>query len=138
MSGGSDEHVAEDDSLKFGSYRVVIYQESKIGKVEISVYDDDAKPTEKMIYTLYGTFKIADYTPEDIVLGVKEGLADFSYEAENGNKAYFIKNKTDEIYDVYFEVDNISYEMEIPVANKAVENAKKIFEAMNAEEATRG
>lgn len=129
MSGGS-EHMSEDDSLEFDSYRIVIYPESKIGKVEMKVSDVDAKPTENLQYFIQGSFKIADYTAEDTVLGVKEGLADFSYKAESGNKAYSIKNEADKVYNVYFEVNDIVYEIEIPASNKAVENAKRIFEAM--------
>ena len=117
MSDGIGGHVAEDTSLHFGSYKVYVYPESKIGKVEMVVTDDDAKVTEKTQYTLYGTFKIADYTEEDVVVANKEGLADFAYGPEDGNR-------------VYFEADNILYEMEIPATNQAVKNAKHIFDAV--------
>ena len=94
------------------------------------VTDDDAKVTEKTQYTLYGTFKIADYTEEDVVVANKEGLADFAYGPEDGNRVYFFRNRVKEKYTVYFEADNILYEMEIPATNQAVKNAKHIFDAV--------
>lgn len=130
MSDGIGGHVAEDTSLHFGSYKVYVYPESKIGKVEMVVTDDDAKVTEKTQYTLYGTFKIADYTEEDVVVANKEGLADFAYGPEDGNRVYFFRNREKEKYTVYFEADNILYEMEIPATNQAVKNAKHIFDAV--------
>ena len=130
VSDGDAEPVADDTSLKFGSYKVYVYPESKIGKVQMAITDDDAEATEKTQYTLYGTFKIADYTEEDVMLAKKEDLADFAYGPEDGNRAYFIRDWEKETYMVYFEADNILYEMQIPATNRAVKNANQIFDAV--------
>ena len=130
VSGGNAEPVADDASLRFGTYKIYVYPESKIGKVQMVITDADAEATEKTQYTLYGTFKIADYTEEDVMLAKKEGLADFAYGPEDGNRAYFIRDWEKETYMVYFEADNILYEMQIPATNRAVKNAKQIFDAV--------
>ena len=91
---------------------------------------NDAGYFDKRQYTLYGTFKIVDYTEKDTEIADKGELATFVYESESGNKAYFIRNWFYGTYTVYFELDNIIFEMEIPASNKAVKNAKEIFEAV--------
>lgn len=130
LSDGVKAHAADSSALRFTRYELCVYPENSIGKVKIVVVDDDAGYFDNRQYTLYGTFKIVDYTEKDTEIADKGELATFVYESESGNKAYFIRNWFYGTYTVYFELDNIIFEMEIPASNKAVKNAKEIFEAV--------
>lgn len=128
LDAGSEDHTVEGGKLNFTWYELRVYEKDKLGTIEIIVKEDGI--LKDVQYELHGTFKIADYTEEGTVLADKGDLATFLFEAEDGNKAYFIRNWTYGTYTVYFVVDDIMFEMEIPNSKKAVENAEKIFEAM--------
>lgn len=125
------EPVAEDSALRFISYKLEVSEWDKIGKLTVSVKDDNAKKSDQQIYEVYGSFKIAEYTPDDVVLANKGKLATFVHEGAEGQKAYFIRNWMSGTYTVYFEINNILFEMEIENSKRALENAKQIVDALS-------
>ena len=133
LADGVKNHVIEDEDIRFASYEMRIYPKNKLGKLKVIVISEGL--LKNVQYELNGTFKIAGYTKEDIVLADKGDLATFVYEEEKGAKAYFVRNWLQGTYTVYFVVDDILFEMEISSSKKSVESAKKIFETMAATEA---
>ena len=125
------EPVAEDPALRFTSYKLEVSEWDKIGKLMISVKDDNAKKSDQQMYEVYGYFKIAEYTPEDVVLANKGDLATFVHEGAEGQKAYFIRNWMSGTYTVYFVIDDIFFEMEIENSKQDVEKAKQIVDALS-------
>ena len=75
--------------MRFTSYKLEVSEWDKIGKLTVSVKDDNAKKSDQQIYEVYGSFKIAEYTPDDVVLANKGKLATFVHEGAEGQKAYF-------------------------------------------------
>ena len=125
------EPVAEDSALKFTNYKLEVSEWDKIGKLKVSVKDENAKNSDKQMYEVYGYFKIAEYTPEDVVLANKGNLATFVHEGAEGQSAYFIRNWMRSTYTVYFVLDDIFFEMEIENSKQAVERAKQIVDALS-------
>jgi hypothetical protein len=125
------EPAIEDPALRFTSYKLEVSEWDKIGKLMISVKDDNAKKSDQQMYEVYGYFKIAEYTPEDVVLTNKGDRATFVHEGAEGQKAYFIRNWMSGTYTVYFVIDDIFFEMEIENSKQEVEKAKQIVDALS-------
>ena len=124
------EPVLEDSSLRITNYKLEVSEWDKIGKLNISIQYDKPQKSNPEKYELCGYFKIAEYTPDDVILANKGDLATFIYEGENEQQAYFIRNWLRHTYTVYFVIDNIFFEMEIKASDYAVENAKQIIDAI--------
>ena len=129
---GALNYIIEEEDMWFSLFDMRIYSDNKLGKLQVNVIEK--RLFKNVQYELNGIFKIAGYTNDNIILADKGELATFAYEAESGNKAYFVRNWKQGTYTVYFVVDDILFEMEISSSKKSVKSAKKIFEAMAASE----
>ena len=121
--------LPETENVKFqNTFIVYLYIHEKYGCFDTTVYYKDH------LYDMSGIFRIQNYTEDDTAINFDQGnWATFIYEYGNDKEAFFIRDIGENQYRVYFEIDNILYQLIIPDTEEDIAAAKELITELDAQ-----
>ena len=120
--------LPETENVKFSNpFLVYLNIKEKYSCFDTTIY------YKEHLYDLKGIFKIQDYTEADTEIDFDQGnWATFIYEYGNDKQAFFVRNLGYSEYKVYFEQDDILYQLTVPDTEENIAAAKELIKELNS------